>query len=465
MTQRRNLIRDPGAVPLTDWTADASAGTPALVSATGTGAVGLSTFARVTAAVSASFFGVRIGGTGAMPVTVGSSYTVSAYLRPTTAGAVQSQVVLRFLDAGGSQVAAFVSAAAAVPQAVYTRASVSGSAPVGSARAEVFVRATGSIVVTDALRVSAVLLEQSATADSFFFPDGGVTVFDGTTNASSSTMYLPDIALTPHTDANPRPRVEVLITDISPGVQKVDVYRLAAGREYPVQGGVKASVSGAFNEVDMQIPFGVPMTYRAQMFGFDGVPVGFTEPETVQVDVAETWVHNPLDPQGATTVQFRGDSLRSLIRPTDGSTEYPLGRAVGVMVSGQRHGIVGAQLDMVVDTLEQADKIQAMFGGYDRRTVPVICISIGATDRIRLPRPFFAGILALSENDMTYEIGGETIWYGMTGDEVAPPTPGLIVPLLTRADINAAYPTRAALNAAFLTRLDVNTAYGLAGTA
>jgi hypothetical protein len=44
--------------------------------------------------------------------------------------------------------------------------------------------------------------------------------------------------------------------------------------------------------------------------------LGFTDPATVTiVPVAETWVHNPLDPQGATTVWFRKNALRDLHRP------------------------------------------------------------------------------------------------------------------------------------------------------
>lgn len=464
MTQRHNLVRDPAGVLLTDWFASASVGSPTISAVSGTGPVGLATFARVTATGSATYFGARIGNTGAMPVTPGQSYTLSAYLRPTTAATVQSQLVIRYLDAGGSQTAAFVSTAAALPQTVFTRASVSGAAPVGSVRAEVFIRATGSIISADRVEISAALLEQG-TLGVFFYPDDGVTVFDGTAYASASTFYAPDLTVTPALDANPCPRVEVLITDISPGVPVVDVYRLAAGREYKMRGGVQAAVSGALTRIDFEIPFGVPVTYRAEMFDSDGVSLGFTETVTVQLDVAETWVHNPLDPQGATTVAFWETAARSLTRPSDGEVVYPLGRSVGVIVAGQRHGLVGAVLDIVVDSVDQADRVQNMLGGYDRRAVPVICFRIGSNDRVRLPRPLFAGILTLSENDLTYVLGGDQITFGMTGDEVAPPTPALIVPLLTRADLNAFYPSRAALNAAYLTRLDANRDYAKAGTA
>lgn len=267
-------------------------------------------------------------------------------------------------------------------------------------------------------------------------------------------------------DANPCPRVEVLFSAFAPGTTTVDVYRIAAGRVYMVRGAVKTAVAGALSRIDFEVPFGVPVQYRAEMFDSAGASLGFTETATITLDVAETWVHNPLDPQGATTVAFRKSALRDIERPIDAERVRPSGRTVGVIISGQRRGIEGAVLDVIVDTLEQADRLQDIVGDYDHRVTPVICFRIGSADRIRIPRPFFAGILRFSEQDQNYAVGyGEKIAFAMVGDEVAPPTPALVVPLLTRADLNAAFPTRAALNAFFLTRLDANRAYQFAGTA
>ncbi|WP_298661679.1 hypothetical protein [uncultured Leifsonia sp.] len=268
------------------------------------------------------------------------------------------------------------------------------------------------------------------------------------------------------TDAAPCPRVEVLFNTFAAGTTAVDVYRLAGGREYLVRGAVKTAVAGALSRIDFEVPFGVPVQYRAEMFNSSGLSLGFTDTATTTVFVAETWVHNPLDPQGATIVAFRATAAREVKRPHEGDIVWPEGRTVGVVVSGQRRGVQDAVLDVIVDSIVQADKLQAMFGSYGTRTTPVICFRIGANDRVRLPRPFFAGILELSEQDQNYAIGtGEKIAYGMTGSEVSPPTPALVVPLLTRADLNAAFATRAALNSFFLTRLDANRAYQFAGSA
>lgn len=276
--------------------------------------------------------------------------------------------------------------------------------------------------------------------------------------------YTPTLNLS--IDADPCPRVEVLFSAFKPGTVAVDVYRLAGGRTFLVRGAVKAPVAGALSRIDFEVPFGLDVQYRAEMFDSSGLSLGFTGTATVNVDVAETWVHNPLDPQGATTVAFRRSALQDIQRPFEGDIVYPQGRIVGVVVAGQRRGVQDANLDVIVDTVEQADALQAMFGGYDSSTVPVICFRIGANDRVRIPRPFFAGVLTMSEQDQNYVIGtGEKIAYSIKGSEVSPPTPALVVPLLTRADLNAAFSTRAALNAFYLTRLEANRDYARAGTA
>jgi hypothetical protein len=263
-------------------------------------------------------------------------------------------------------------------------------------------------------------------------------------------------------DANPCPRVEVLFSELPYGVATVTVFRLAGGREFKLRGAVRAPVAGAFVRLDYEVPFGVDATYRAEMFDPDGTSLGFTSTASITVNETGTWVHNPLNPSGAVRVAFRGNAARDLSRPVEGDVFYPMGRRVGVVVAGQRRGLSGVQLDVVTDTLEQADKVADLLGSYSYTTVPTLCFRVGAFDRVRLPRPLFAAVLDVREQDMTYEIGGSTIAFEMQGDEVAPPATGLFISLLTRADVNAYYSSRLALNNDNLTRLGVNRRYDLA---
>jgi len=270
--------------------------------------------------------------------------------------------------------------------------------------------------------------------------------------------------ITTYLGANPCPRAEVLFESFAAGTVKVTVYRATGLRRYQVRGAVNAAVAGALTRIDFEIPFGVPVSYWAEQFDAGGLPLGETDKTTATLNCWETWVHNPLDPHGATTVQFRTRAAQSIVRPVEGGVVHPQGRRVGVLVSGQRRGVENVDLTVVTDTIEQVDKLQAMFGDYETSIPPILCIRVGGGDQIRLPRPFFAAVLSASEEQVNYTIGmGEQITTAMAGSEVSPPVPGLFIPLLTRADLNAYYLTRAALSADNPTRLSVNRRYDLTG--
>jgi hypothetical protein len=271
--------------------------------------------------------------------------------------------------------------------------------------------------------------------------------------------------LTSYTDANPMPRVEVLFSSFDPDTAYVTVYRLAEGREYKVRGAVKAPTVGSLTRIDAEVPFGIPATYRAEMFDSSGASLGFTGTASITVNSADTWVHNPLDPSGGVRVTFLASAGRDISRPVDGSIFYPLGRRVGVVISGQRRGLSGVVLDCLTQTREEADKFAALVGSYSATTVPVMCFRPASTAQIRIPRVAFIAVLDPREKEINVRTGGAAIEWGIIGDEVSPPAAGIIIPLLTRADINAYYASNAAIAADNLTRLAVNRRYDLAGTA
>lgn len=274
--------------------------------------------------------------------------------------------------------------------------------------------------------------------------------------------------LTAYYDAAPCPRVEVLFSSLDPAAATLTVFRVAAGRTYTVRGGLRVATAGAFTRIDFEFPFGVETTVYAEMFDADGLSLGVTDSASTTLYVDETWVHNPLNPDGAVRVMFRGNAARSIDRPTNADVVFPQGRRVGVIVGGgARSGVRDVVLDVVTDTIEDADKFAALLGGYDSRTTPVLCFRIGASDRVRLPRPFFVGVSgSAAEVDFNYVHGyGETITHPLQGDEVAPPAPGLFIPLLTNADINAFYAANADVNSGSTSNLEINRKYEIAGTA
>lgn len=270
--------------------------------------------------------------------------------------------------------------------------------------------------------------------------------------------------LTAYLDAAPCPRVEVFFPSFAAGTATVTVYRLVGSQERLVRGAVNAPTGGTLTRIDFEVPFNVPATYRAEQFDASGNSLGFTPSASVTVGSVDTWMHNPLEPEGAARVVFGGDSALKIVRPSQGVISRPLGRRVGVVLSEPRQGVSGLQIDVRTTTEADADAVQAMFG--DRGMPPVVCIRLGSSYSVmRVPQPLFLSALSVAEIDIAHQYGAGEISHQLDGDEVDPPIPGLFVPLLTRADLNAFFATRTALNAGGLTRADINRRYDLAGTA
>jgi hypothetical protein len=269
-------------------------------------------------------------------------------------------------------------------------------------------------------------------------------------------------------DEAPAPRTSVLFSSLHPDTESLRaIHRLGGGRDFRVRDSINIAVSDQAQRLDHEAPFGIPLTYRAEMLNGAGDSLGFTDASApVTLDVEDTWVHNPLDPTTAVKVGVLDRSDHEWRRPVPGEKFYPEGRRVAVVVSGARRGVQNVTLSVMVETLDDADRFANLVGDYNSVTTPVLCFRLGAGIKMRLPRPLFTDVLDLKERSIDLHIaGGTRTEFVTTGDEAAPPTPALVIPLLTRADLNAYYATRSALNADNLTRLGVNTRYDLAGTA
>lgn len=273
---------------------------------------------------------------------------------------------------------------------------------------------------------------------------------------------MPITLLSDVTDA---PFVEVFIDEIDPSATSLTVYRLAAGREFEVRGAVRASTAGSFTRVDFEIPFNTLVTYRAELFDAGGQSIGFTASASITLHVADAWMHNPLNPAGSVKVKLLDTAVRSLSRPAPGEVSYPLGRRVGVMLSEPRRGLTGAVFDVICETYEDADKVQALIGTQQRSTVPVVCVRVGSDNPMRVAMPLFLGVLDIPEEDYNVRFGHEATVQRIQGDEVDPPIAGLYISTLTRADINISFESRSAVNSAALTRGDINRMYSLSGAA
>lgn len=261
------------------------------------------------------------------------------------------------------------------------------------------------------------------------------------------------------------PKVEVQLTGLAASVATVTGYRLANGREHVIRGMIRVAVSGGGTWVDFAVP-AQQATYKVEMFDSSGSSLGFTESVDVTLGFSGCWMHNPLSPSGAVRVTLLDTAGGSLSRPVPGSVVYPKGRRVGVMVANPRRGVAGGVFDVFCDDLDTADAVQAFLGDYTTTTVPVICVRPGVDYAgLRVTSPMFLGVNDIAEEGVDVRFGGEATIQRIRGDEVSEPAPGVFVPLLTRADLNAYYATRQDLNESYLTRLSANGDYDLSGYA
>lgn len=271
------------------------------------------------------------------------------------------------------------------------------------------------------------------------------------------------VTATARTDAAPCPRVEVLIDGLETDVAAVTLYRVADGRTWRVRGAVNAGVSEGFQVVDVEAPFQTEMQYRAEMFDDDGISLGFTPTATVTLNVETTWVHQPLDPWNAVEIDLSDRSGKALTRPVNGQRYYPEQRPLAIFITGRRLGLQGVQLFFSTDQASTVEKFEAMLGDYDTQVVSVLCVR--TPPLIEVPRTFFAGVLSPKRIPVNAHMGGTLNEWEMSADEAEPPFPGIIVPLLTRDDIDAAFDTRDDLDAGYATRLDIDRDFTKAGSA
>lgn len=267
-------------------------------------------------------------------------------------------------------------------------------------------------------------------------------------------------SLIPFLDPSPCPRVQVLFPAFATGTVTVTIRRTAEGRTFPVRGGVNLYAVGGASVMDYEVPFGVAATYQAEQFDVNGLSLGYTDPGSITIAVTDTWVHQPLSPTLAIMVKVFLDSGSDIVRPSPGTVIWTEGATVGRIIGGQRTGLRGTNVRLRMANAVDADTFSAMFGSYSSDFPSVLCIRTPPT--IRLPRVLFAGCLDPHEVSFgNYAM----ITYQMSVDEVLPPAPGLVIPLLRRMDIDAAFATRAERAAAYSTRLARDTDYSLSGLA
>lgn len=404
--------------------------------------------------------------------TVGTVWSCKATVRNSAATSRSITVSIVFYDTAGATLGAALLtvsdtktvAAGAIVEFTVTAA----TAPALTASVDVQVsrNAGGGAAISDPVHVDKVTLTKTAAAQAYRDPStDSFATWSGTADASTQVYWVPAVTVTAVPANMPAPCITVLVDDLPPAVTRLTLYRTAGGRSMRVRGAVAVTVSSGFSTQDLEAPFQIPSDYRAEMFNVAGASLGFTDTATDTLLVDECWVHNPLDPAGATAIDITDTSGRSITRPVRGKRYTPEGRALGVLITGRRGGVQGVELSFETDDTTVAEKFEAMFGGYDDddQQIPVICIR--TPPFLDLPSPFFAGGLSPTRHPINVHMGGSLRGWDLSADETAPPFAGIVVALLRRDDIDYAFATRTLMDAAYANRLAVDRDYSKAGTA
>lgn len=272
------------------------------------------------------------------------------------------------------------------------------------------------------------------------------------------------ISATPFTNASPVPRVQVVMSDLPAGT--VTLLRTAEGRTMAVRGGVRIpTVGGVVPVMDFECPFRTETTYKGEMFSPLGVSLGFTPTVSTMLHVWDYWIQQPLDPSLSVLLELRPNAAASLSRKASGSVVYAQNSMVGRWIGGTNRGLQGVSMDAVSLTEDESAMMRRIFGTYDTPQLPVVLIR-SPPGLLKVPRVLFLAIPDPIEQDFTVRLGGDMTDWLLQGDEVLPPTPGLIVPILTLDDISAAYPSGLdSISATYPDFLSLSTDYSIAGAA
>lgn len=274
-------------------------------------------------------------------------------------------------------------------------------------------------------------------------------------------MAGPD--LTPDLTGNPFVEVFFDPGDLDGDATKLRIYRYSEDRTWLVRGGVDVAVGVA--AIDWEVPFQTQATYRAEMFDASGASLGYTDTSVITLDVSDVWVHNPLVPTVAVNLGPHGllDVTTVNRRPTVGSAAFTEGSITAQHTGSRRRGVVNMPLGFAVDSLDDMDTIQTMLGTYEVPQLGVLCLRTPPPARI--PRTFFTSVSNPDEVGVDTQWGGERSNFFFEATEVKSPYPGIVTPLLTYDDLDAAYATYEDRDAAYATYTEQDRDYSLAGFA
>jgi hypothetical protein len=275
------------------------------------------------------------------------------------------------------------------------------------------------------------------------------------------TTTPPAPAVTAHADADPCPRVEVLVTPMPGDAATINVWRSYEGRTELVRGAVGATVVGDFLVVDYEAPIGVDVAYTCQTGDAGGTPSDLSElSDVVQLEVTDAWASDPLDPSTsmpwtlarqagvAFAAAIKRGSFTGMTFGADQSLATSVGSTLPIGSTSARRA--ASRIPIAVATYD--DEHAAQMQDLLMQANP-ICLRLPPRSVLKLMPP--KSYLQIGDVVPSADPSGGRVVWSMSADSVVPPGIGVIVPVRTYADLASEASTYGGLSALYATYLDL----------
>lgn len=252
-------------------------------------------------------------------------------------------------------------------------------------------------------------------------------------------------AVTPHDDADPSPRVDVVLPDVPADAATVTLYRYADGQRVPVRGALNMPAASPV-ATDYEAPIGVPVQYLAEAQDAAGTP-SLLGPLSAPVTLNSPglWLSDPLAPGtvvmvtlGRSELAALADSFAELTFASTSTRVALLGSDLPLGMGGIRQAASGVPVELLTDSREQAAALEALL----RRAYPLL---------IRTPDvlSFLPGAIYADVSDVTMRPVRRTSTgldysrarWSMTVTRVQPPSAAAVVSVRTWDDLPDEAPT------------------------
>lgn len=202
----------------------------------------------------------------------------------------------------------------------------------------------------------------------------------------------------------PMPSVEIYFSSLGSGSPAfITVYRLADGETNIVRTANYVSATSAFTVIDYEAPFGVVISYYAEVFTASGVSLGKSPIATTTLNVDEIWVHDPLDLTNrlvitpyTSEITLAQNSFETIERNYDFNLSNVIGKKKPVIQYYGEKAIQGLEFEVITSTNVAYQSVKTML-----ETAPVLIRTPAMMSN--LPRLLY-GVLRASQRPLTWHL-------------------------------------------------------------